>query len=251
MAESRTFSPSAGWDEVRRLLGRETRLLAAIAGVFFLLPATVGGIYSPSLEDAATFGDLLEAFRPYLPMLFLFSLVQMVGQLAIWSLVLSPHRPTVGEAIIEAARLLPYFFLANLSVNLAILLGLVLLILPGIYVALRLAPFGAVLVAERERWPAGIFRRSFEVTRGNALPIFAFVLIVLVVYIVVTLVVTAVAGTILALAGLAMEPGGAGAALLAFATGLVSAAGTTVFTLMQVAIYRQLAGDPSVPRTFA
>lgn len=249
MAEHRRFSPSAGWDEVRGIAARESRLLTALAGVFFLLPGIAVDLFGPRTE-ATTFAEFVAAFEPYIPFFILVSLVQIVGQIAIWALILAPERPTVGEAIRRGFVLLPFYFLVYLCTNLMIFVGLLFLIVPGLYLATRVAPVGPVFVAENERWPAGAIGRSFAVTRGNAFPIFAFLLIVGIVFLVLLLVTTMVIGTLLPLLGLDMAPGGAGAAILGIVTGIVSAAGTTVFTLMPIAIYRQLAGDPAAPTVF-
>ena len=114
----------------------------------------------------------------------------------------------------------------------------------------RLAPSGAALVAEEHRWPFPVIARSFALTRGNALPIFAFLLIVALVYLLISVVVTFVFGAALGLAGLGMAAGQPGATLLSILSGIVSATGTTIFTLMAVAIYRQLATDARLGRVF-
>lgn len=250
MADTLRFSPSAGWDEVRQLLGREMQLLVAIAGVFFLLPGLALSFVLPPIADVSSIGAIVAAIQPYLPLIILVSLVQMVGQLAIWTLVMASDRPTVGEAIKAALLFLPFYFLINILTNLIVGAGLVLFIVPGLYLASRLAPVGAIAINEAIRNPLTAIQRSFAVTKGNALPIFAFLLIVGIVFLLISVAVSFVFGTAFAIAGLEMAPGGTGTALLAFVTGIVSAAGTTVFALMQVAIYRQLTGA-GTPEVFA
>ncbi len=240
MADAHRFSPSAGWDEVRQLLGREMQLLVAIAGVFFLLPGLVLSFMLPPIEDLTSLNAIVAVLQPYLPLIFVISLIQMVGQLAIWSLVMAGGRQTVGEAIKAGLLFLPFYFLINLSSNIIVGLGLLLFILPGLYLATRLAPIGVAAISENIRNPMTAIQRSFAVTKGNALPIFAFILIVGIVYFLISIVCALVFGTVFALLGLDMELGGTGTVLLAVISGLVSAAGTTIFTLMAVVIYRQL-----------
>ncbi|MGP1354681.1 MAG: hypothetical protein ACTS1Z_15305 [Parasphingopyxis sp.] len=248
MSDSFRFSPSTGWDEVRQLLGREMQLLVAIAGVFFLLPGLVLSFVLPPIADVSSLGVIVAALQPYLPLIILVSLVQMIGQLAIWVLVMASDRPTVAEAIKAALLFLPFYFLINILSNIIVGAGLLLFILPGIYLACRLAPIGAIAVAENVRNPFAAIQRSFAVTKSNALPIFAFLLIVGITFLLISLAVSFVFGTLFVIVGLEMGPGETGATLLAFVTGIVSAAGTTIFALMQVAIYRQLtgAGTPAV-----
>lgn len=248
MAERPSFSPSNAWDEVSRMLRAETRLIVPIAGVFFLLPAALVDLFGPSYSSASTLAEAMAIVRPYLPALFVSVLVQYVGQLAIFSLMLSPERPTVGGAIARGFALLPFYVLVMLVSNLMLAVGFLLLILPGLYLLARLAPLSAVFVAEDRRWPFPAIARSFEITKGNALPIFGFLLIVGLIYIVLVLAASFVLGAIFGVAGFGMERGEAGATTLAFIGAVISAAGTTVFTLMAVAIYRQLAGEARVER---
>lgn len=250
MADRKRFSPSAGWDEVRQLVGREMQLLVAIAGVFFLLPGLVLSFMLPPIEDISRLDAVVAVLQPYLPLIFLISLIQMVGQLAIWSLVMADGRQTVGEAIKAGLLFLPFYFLINLSSNIIVGLGLLLFIVPGLYLATRLAPIGVIAIVENIRNPITAIQRSFAVTKDNALPVFAFILIVGVVYFLISLVCSLVFGNVFALFGLDMGMGGTGAAVLAVISGLVSAAGTTVFTLMAVVIYRQLTNS-STPSVFA
>jgi hypothetical protein len=250
MANTYRFSPSSGWDEVRQLLGGEMQLLVAIAGVFFLLPGLVLSFMLPPIEDITSLAAIVAVLQPYLPLIFFISLIQMVGQLAMWSLVTTSERPTVGEAIKTALLFLPFYFLINLSSNIIVGLGLLLFIIPGIYLAIRLAPIGVIAITEAIRNPIVAVQRSFEVTKGNALPIFAFILIIGIVFFLISFASAMVFGTVLTLSGLDMGPGGAGASLLAFVSGIISAAGTTIFTLMAVAIYRQLTGS-TTPEVFS
>lgn len=60
----------------------------------------------------------------------------------------------------------PRFLAAGLLYLGAILLGLVLLLLPGIYLGLRLAPFG-FLIAELDSAVGASFRAASELTRGS------------------------------------------------------------------------------------
>lgn len=232
------------------LVGRELQLLVAIAGVFFLLPGLVLSFTMPAIDDISSLEAIFATIRPYLPLIILVSVVQMAGQLAIWTLLMAAEKPTVGEAIKTALLFLPFYFVINVLANIIVGAGLLLFIVPGVYLALRLAPIGVIAITEGIRNPITAIQRSFAVTRGNALPIFAFLLIVFVVFLIISFAVSLVFGTLFALAGLELGPGGLGASLLAVISGIVSAAGTIIFTLMQVTIYRQLTGADT-PDVFA
>lgn len=250
MADTHRFSPSAGWDEVRHLLNSEMQLLVALAGVFFLLPGLLLSLTLPAVEDVSSLAAIIAVLRPYFPLILLVSLVQMVGQLAIWALVMAPERPTVSEAIKAALLFLPFYFIINLFANIIVGLGLFLFILPGLYLACRFAPIGVIAIGEGIRNPVTAVKRSFEITRGNALPIFAFLFIIGIVFLLISFVSSLVFGTVFLLFGLDMGVGGTGTALLAVISGIISAAGSVIFTLMPVTMYRQLTGSDT-PQVFA
>ena len=73
---------------------------------------------------------------------------------------------------------------------------------------------------------------------------------VLVVFLIISFAVTLVFTVIFGLVGMDVGPDGTGGSLLAVISGIVSAAGTTVFTLMSVTIYRQLTGTDT-PEVFS
>ncbi|QLC21809.1 hypothetical protein HFP51_06235 [Parasphingopyxis sp. CP4] len=250
MADTLRFSPSAGWDEVRQMLGSNMQLLIAIAGVFFLLPGLVLSFTMPAITDMSSLDAIVAVVQPYLPLIILASVIQMAGQLAIWTLVMAADRPTVGEAIKAAILFLPFYFLINILTNIIVGAGILLFIVPGIYLAVRLAPIGVIAITEGIRNPFTAIQRSFAVTRSNALPIFAFLLIVVVVFLLISLAVSLVFTTVFAMVGMDVTPAGTGGSLLAVISGIVGAAGTTVFTLMAVTIYRQLTGS-GTPEVFS
>jgi hypothetical protein len=82
-------------------------------------------------------------------------------------------RPRVGEMIAVALRRSGSLVLASLISGLAILLGLVLLVAPGAIAWAGLFVVVPVLAAEPERGPVQALRRSWELTRGRRLGVFA------------------------------------------------------------------------------
>jgi hypothetical protein len=62
------------------------------------------------------------------------------------------------------------FFVAGLLTGLAMILGIVLFVLPGIYLSARWTMVDAVVVAEN-RGATEAMRRSWDATKGNVLPI--------------------------------------------------------------------------------
>ena len=245
MADSDRFSPSRGWDDVRAILARDSRLIVPVAGAFFLLPTLVLSLVVPEIDAGSSMQEWIELLAPYAPLVLLVGIFQILGQLTILRLVLSTDRPTVAKALKDGARLTPFYFLVNLCVSLLLGLGVILLILPGLWLLARLFPVAALFVAEDQRWPAATIGRTFALTKGHALTIFAFFAIIFVIYMVLAMVVELVTGTLLGLGGVSTAHGEIGALLLAIPTDVIAVAFTVVLTLMQVAVYRRLSGTPS------
>lgn len=59
------------------------------------------------------------------------------------------------------------FVFAGILVNLGVLLGLVLLIVPGLYLALRWAPVTAIVFSENPGPPPDVLARAWAMTQGN------------------------------------------------------------------------------------
>lgn len=275
---AKRFSPSAAWDDVRATLAAHSQLLIALGGAFFLLPLLALSFFGPAnmvvaLGENPSGEQVWAAFRPLVPWLLLFAIVQMAGQLAILSAILRRGGATVAEGVVHGLGRLGYLILANLVFLLLAMAAMILLVIVfgllamvagplanalalvgGIaavavyfvlYVRFLLLP--VLLVAEDIRWPLALLGRSWQLTRGNTFPIFAFYLIVTIVFIVIVLTVTVIFGPLLTLLGLDMTPGGAGAAILAVVNGVVSTAGTVIFLLMQLAVYRLVGGATPRP----
>lgn len=242
------FSYGAVWEDTMRLLRENARLLAAIAGVFVFLPALLAAQLLPPPETTdpeRIFTDLIEYYSNAWYWLLLESLVSMVGGAAMLRLVLVPGT-SVGGALGFGLMLLPFYFLLSLISGIIFGLGIILLIVPGLYLAGRLAPAPAVMVAENRRNPIEALSRSFEITTGRGWAVFGLVFIVAIVAGIVILVVTLLAGTIFILAA-GQDLGGL---LSAIVTAALSAGFATLLLVLYAAIYRGLTGSDSIAATF-
>ena len=75
----------------------------------------------------------------------------------------------------QQARKIITYFVANLFMGIIVVFGICLFIIPGIYLALRLQFFTAFIVEE----DTGIIeslKRSWEITRGQGMPLFMLML---------------------------------------------------------------------------
>lgn len=76
-------------------------------------------------------------------------------------------KESVGSAFSYALKNLLRFFVANLLVVLAVIAGLILLIIPGLYIGLRLSLTSYVLVDRPELSGMDAVKESWKLTRGN------------------------------------------------------------------------------------
>jgi hypothetical protein len=238
------LSYSATWQETLAMLRAHGSTVAAVAGAFLFLPALLVGHFLPRPE-AQDFGRLIMLMREYAaenwPWLLLEGLVNMVGVLAILRLAFPRGNPTVGAAIAAAAMLVPFYFLASVLAGIAMGIGFLLLIVPGLYLIGRFATLGPVIVAEERRNPIDAIRRSFELTRGNGWAVAGLVIVVAIAGLIVMSVANAVLGIVFMLIG----GQDLGRFLVLVLTSATSAAFAAVLTLLYAGIYRRLAARES------
>ena len=237
------FSISAVWDDTVRMLRANASLLLAIAGVFLFLPAVVSAYLAPPPtggSEGVTRATMMTYYVENAPALLLVQIIGFLGNLALLILCLDEGRPTVGGAIRGAFVLLPFYFLASLLSGVMVGLGLLLLILPGLYLLGRLAVTGPVVVAERVRNPLTVVKRSFALTKGRGWSVASLILILLVTYLVVNLAVVTVFGSIFLLIDRAAGGDGVGALLLLILQGVAGAAFQTVLIVLLASLYRRL-----------
>jgi hypothetical protein len=106
-------------------------------------------------------------------LLIQFALVgPLVSALYVKALVAIGNREplSIVRVAIQGLRVLPVVAAAQIVAGIAIVLGLFLLVIPGVILALRFAVVAQVAAIEGTDWP-GALRRGAELTRGNYLRI--------------------------------------------------------------------------------
>ncbi len=237
------FSYSAVWADVTALLRTHLSLLATVAGVFLFLPGLLVAYFLPQpvTEDLSRLVELwIEYANSNWHWLLLNSLVGMIGAIAILLLILA-RDISVGGAIGAALALLPFYFLASLLSSIAIGIGVLLLIVPGLYLFGRLGPLNATVVAENHRNPIAAIRRCFELTKGHGWAVLGLILIIAIAAVITVWVATTLLGILLVL--IAGQDVGQLLVLIVRAAG--SAAMMTLLLVLNAAIYRQLSGARS------
>lgn len=236
------FSYSAVWNDTARMFGGNASLLLAIAGFFFFLPALLVGYLLSQPQPATTLEGMIVEMSAYLAAnghwLLLANVVNMIGAIAIYLLLFSSRGHTVGGAIAGSVPiLLPYLLLSILS-SFLIGVGLMLFILPGLYLLGRLGISGAVMVAEELRNPLTAIARTWDWTKGRGFAVAGLIILVAVTGMVLIFVVGAVLGSVILLS---LGRDGVGSLILLILDSAMSAAFSTVMLVLMAAIYRALA----------
>lgn len=254
---------NAAWKEASALVAANRDVLFTLAGVFFLLPGLAQAVFvgEPDVAPGAGRDQIIAAMVAFYSrtgwLLLLSVVLQVIGMLAILTLMRDRSRPTVGEAIAAGLRGAPSYLGAQLLFGLAVglvggfLIGLgallspplaVLIVLFVLAAALALA-FRLVLVApivalEGVRNPVEALRRSWRLTRGNGWRIVAFLVLVLILFAIVLAIVMLIVGMILAI----LTSGTTQTVIAALASGTLTAIGLVYVAGMLAAMHRQLAG---------
>lgn len=216
-------------------------LLAAIAGVFLFLPAVLEARYFPPPEGWTTTREWLQVTQEHVARnwawMLLSMLLNLVGIIAIYLLLLPGPRLTVGSAVVRALAILPFYWVLQLIVGLAWAIGFVLLIVPFLYLIGKLVLAAPILIAETPRSPFQAIERSWRLSTGRSWSITGLVVLVYAAALVFSMAVRIGVGIVVLLT-LGRE--GVGGLLLSILQGLVFAAVSVVFVVLVAAIYRAL-----------
>ena len=206
-AERRTrtrFESMKVWDEAAAALLANREVLLAVMGVFAVLPVFALAQFLPLPEpvQGQTPAQLLERWGQYFDAYWLpfvaGLLLELFGMLVALALLGDPARPTVGEAIRQAGRAMPAFLAALIGAHgVALLAGLVPVTLIALlqsllltqvaavlgsvfilYMMVRFAFIGPIVLLGGVRNPIEVLRRSFLATKGIGWQLLVFLLLV-------------------------------------------------------------------------
>jgi hypothetical protein len=238
------FSYSAVWNDAVAMLKAHGSLIAALAGVFLLLPTLLTGHFlpQPAPEGADAITPLVQYLTDNWMWLLLGNIVNMIGLVAIYLLLLGDRGRTVGGAIAAALPIVPFYFLMSMITNVAIGFGLVLFILPGLYLLGRFFLASPVLVADHPRNPIAAIQDSWRLTRGHGWALAGLIVIIFLVGMLISFVVTAIVGSLLLILG---GQDGVGGLLVLILSSALTAALYTILAVVVAAAYRALKGAPA------
>jgi hypothetical protein len=238
------FSYTELWNDTVRMLQSNLAILVALAGVFIFLPNLLIIHFFPAPPEVApdeALRVLLEYWRAIAPWALLSQIVQMIGGISIYLILLGKRGSTVGGVIATSLVILPFYFLASLISGFIVFAGLILLIVPGLYLFARLVPLGPVVVAEGTRNPIETIRRAFALSRGNGWAILGLFMLI------------AIAGTVagkvlvwlLGILFVYLASQDIADLLTQIVQALATSALALVIVVLAAAVYRALAGEKS------
>ena len=232
----------AVWFDARALFGAHREAMVAIAGFFIFMPAWISSFLVPpfmldTLEDTnKTIVALSSYFEANWPILLPMTLFTMFGSLALYVLLSGRPLARVGDALTLAATIFVPYLLASVLVGWATFAGILMLIIPGLYLAGRFAILPAVVSSEAGLGVAGSIRRTWEVSNKCG---WAILVLMLFVAVLVRLVSSIAGGAVDAVCTAIAGEGGI-PILQSAVTAFFVAAEAIAFVLMLVSVNRQL-----------
>ncbi|MBT2188932.1 hypothetical protein [Sphingobium nicotianae] len=239
------------WDDAREMARANRDLLTAIGGIFILMPLVVAiqfisvpeGMPDPKVNEEAFAAWYQSFMTANLPLLLGWTLVSSFGTLAMLILLLRQERPTVAESLKAALFILPSYCVAYILQNVAWQIGMILFVLPALYLTGRFALIAAVAAAEKEMNPITIIQRSFALTQGNGWRIFALLAIVTLAMGVLFIAGVLFTGVVTSL----LLPADLAELLLHFVAGLMVTALMLAIVLVSAALYRAATAPVATP----
>ena len=265
------------WTDAINLIQTNLSVVAVVAGVFFFLPylafvlfmpdVSAMGIESNPQDPTAAFKRVMALYADIWWMVALLTIAQTIGTLALLALLRAGNRPTVGQAIAIgaigfltsiAATIIFYIgfsVVAGLILGAAAAVGVTALtVILGIaifvafvYIAIKLSLLAPVIAIEKVYNPLAAMMRSWRLTKGNSLRIFAFLALLIIAVVVVSMVLGLIVGLVFGLAGGEVARIGGG-----LFNSVLNAVYVVLMLGVLAAIHRQLAGPDAevVSETF-
>ncbi len=235
------------WNGAIAILRDHKEAILAISGVFVFLPTLLMAQFvgQPVMDGVENFGGMTAAYSSYFSenalAVILSNLLISFGGFVVFLTIAPSHSGTVADDLGKALRLFPFFLLANILTGLVTFAGMLLFVIPGLYVACRLILVPIAMADTGTKNPLDVLKMSWESTDKNG---FSILLLVLIIAIIGAITVGVLQMIIGVMTGLATS--GAGWPLI---NNLVSALGGTalqvLFAGVIASIYMQLTGKGS------
>ncbi len=236
------------WPDTLETVRRHAELVVPVAGAFLFLPQLLFNWQTADTPPA----DLFRAGR-FLGDSAAFAflvLMSLVGQLVLASLAVFEGTAgrTLGHLIGRSAALIPAALAVSLIQGIGVFGGLILFVIPGLWILSRLSVVIPVLV-DREQDPLAAVRRAWLMTKGRALPIFGMLAVLIAGLLLLSLAISALGAAIGVITSVASgaEPAARGWGLARWLFEAVAAAASTTFGVLWIMfiarLYTVLSGD--------
>lgn len=263
------------WTTATGLIGANKDTISAIAGLFFFLPsfaaalflpeaartatiAPAGGNEDPAVAMQAALDQITALYADNWAVLLAVTIAGFIGSLSLLALLSDRGHPTVGEALRTgitsllsyiAAQLLsalaagmaiglPLGLLAAVAPPPVVAFAVVALMIVAIYLFVKFSLISPVIAIEDVRNPLTAIARSWRLTKGNSLRIFAFFVLLFITVVIIGALVQGILTLILSAIGGAVATIGTGVV-----SALVNTVMSVIFLVVLAAIHRQLAGN--------
>jgi hypothetical protein len=175
---------SAAWADATGLLSAHREAVVAIAG-FFLFAVSWAFAFlvpEPDVEGLQTFPEILAVIQAHfvanwmtiLPV----TLIGSYGGFVLYVLLSAQNLPRVGDALtIALSRFVPYF-IASLILGWLTILGLIALLVPGLYLVARFVTLPAAMAENTQLGIIGGIKETWNATAGVGWRTFLLIFIV-------------------------------------------------------------------------
>jgi len=232
------------WNGAMAILRAHKEAILAIAGVFLFLPTLLMAQFvgQPVLDGSEDMSAIIANYTSFtqenLWPILLSNILMSFGGFALYVVICASPGATVGESLGIAFRFFLFFLIANILAGLATGIGLMLLIIPGLYVASRLSLIPVIVADRQERNPVEALKQSWAATKDNGFAILLLILMIALIGSIFLAVVQMLTGVAVGLA-----TGGQGWPLITnIVATLLNTALAVILTAIIASIYRELTG---------
>jgi uncharacterized membrane protein len=221
------------------IVQRDLPLTLSVGAIFFFLPSfIIFGWFpkiiavDPKIESFADFADVMMT-TVALPMVGIGTFGSL-GALFVTRLWFQPAGATVGAALRYGIAAVPVAVALHIAVSVGTLIGFILLFVPGVILATRMALVMALIADQEYVSPVAAARDAWEMTAGNGARILLLLILIALLYSLVSFVLT---GVDMAFTGTETT---ASPLLTGFTNGVSGLVAGMLNAALVAAIYRQL-----------
>lgn len=270
---NRKLDMGKAWTDATAMMGANRDTISAVAGLFIFLPSFAAALFVPEMVNPepvtpqsddpqvamqAALDQMSALYADNWVLFLAITIAGFIGSITLLALLSDRGNPTVREALSTGLKSIPSYLAAQVLSALAagiviglplgvvaavaspavtVLVGLVLAIF-AIYVVVKFSLIAPVIAIDGVRNPITAISRSWQLTKGNSLRIFAFILLLFITIVIIGALVQGVLTLIFAAIGGDVATIGTGVV-----SALINTLVTVIFLVVIASIHRQLSGE--------